>query len=108
MTKKNPSFNPDDARFSYVIHEFFTLRKDFIESQNPVSAKNLLRFLSDKEKLQLFIAYAIHNPHPTHDSVEDDIEQTELALKGWIEGTIEIGTVNSFLGDLNAWITKKS
>ncbi len=108
MSKKKPSFNPDDANRSYLIHEFLTLHKDFIESQNIPAAKKILRFLSNEEKLHLFIDYAIYNPHPLlHDSVQDDIEQTQLALNSWMNGATPIMNVTPLLNDLKAWIAEK-
>ena len=109
MSTKKPSFHPEDANRSYLVHEFLTLHREFIQSQNIPSAKKLHSFLSDKKKVQLFIDYAIYNPHPTtHDSIQDDIEQTLITLEGWMEDKTSIEHTIHFLNTLKAWLTEEA
>ncbi len=103
--KKKIQFNPETADRSHVLHEFFSLHKEFFENLSYASAKRLIHFLKDAEKSKSIIQHALFDPHPkTHGKIENDIENTIIALTSWVEGKVDVEVPSDFLNDLKKWI----
>lgn len=104
---KKARFNDESADRSYLLHEFLTIYKDFSETLSQNSGLRMLHFLQDQDKYKSFIAHALFNPHPeTHDSVENDIENTIVALNSWMDGKVNVEVPYDYLLDLKKWLMK--
>jgi len=109
MTKNTPkTYNSDDTNNSAILHEFFTLYREFHESMSRSCADKLIAFLENETKSKHFIEHARFNPHiELHVSIETDVEATITALKSWINDKVQIEVPIKFLKDLKFWITKE-
>lgn len=106
MASHPPKFDPEDIDRSHILHQFFSLRKEFLQQLSHSSAHDLKQFLSDPEKFKSFTEHAHFNPRPKiQENVEDDIENTIVALDHWLQGKVGAEVPSDHIETLYYWIT---